>query len=326
MCCGYDTHRARATRRKQLNKMPMSETGKKNKKYMYKKADLVAHCVDGEKWGRYPPCPVCQKKASLRVTYEDANHGGQGQWKCHGYWDSNIGGVVRCSFNYSEAAKSGAPQERPAWRHPGGEYSDDEQEDVNEGLDKPVTFPEGFGELPPMEMATEMIKICREHGLTVPKDDQLAMREAYVKIMASEDYEGNTDYVGAFGLLKEAYPKQTAEQKAGGPAPANADNAALCAALEAIFHAAKAANEDPMKASAYAKAAMSVRNLPYKVEDGIKMGKPGKMKVENIGPSLGAQIQYFLDHGKFERMEYYERGEIPPSAPKPPKKEKAPKA
>jgi len=300
--------------------MPQGEIGKKNKRITYKKADLVAHCVDGELWGRYPPCPMCKKKATLRVTYHDENHKGQGKWKCLGYWDKNINGLMKCAFNYSEDAKNEAPQERLPWRHPGTEYSDDDQEDVNEGLDNPVEFPDGFGELPPMEMASEMIKICREHGLTLPKDDSAAVREAYVKIMASEDYEGNTDYINAFALLKEQYPKQTAEDKAGGPAPANADNAALCAALMAICHAAKSANEDPLKSSSYAKAAMSIRALPYKVVDGIKMGKPGKMKVENIGPSLGQQIQYFLDHGKFERMEYYARGEIPPSAPKPEKK------
>merc|ERR1719399_2007764 len=34
----------------QMNRMPQSEIGQKNKRVTYKKADFVAHCVDGEKW------------------------------------------------------------------------------------------------------------------------------------------------------------------------------------------------------------------------------------------------------------------------------------
>ena len=176
-----------------MNKMPMSERGAKNKTIQYKKADLVAHCVDGELWGRYPPCPKCGKKSTLRVTYEDENPKGQGKWKCNGYWDTNISAVVHCNFNYSEEVKSGAPQTRLPWRQPGDAVSDDEAEDVNAGMAKPVEFPEDMGTLPPQEMAKKMMEICREHQLTLPKDDGHAMRECYTKLTACIDYNDEYD-------------------------------------------------------------------------------------------------------------------------------------
>ncbi|OUS44337.1 hypothetical protein BE221DRAFT_78223 [Ostreococcus tauri] len=299
-----------------INRMPQSEIGQKNKRINYKKPDFVAHCVDGELWGRYPMCPKCApKKVTLRVTYKDEHHKGQGRWRCQGYWDKNIGGLVKCSFNYSDDAKNDTPQTRLPWRHPGDEISDDEEDDVNAGMEKPVEFPEDLGTLPPIDMAKKMLEICREHKLTLPQADNDAVRECYTKLQASIDYNDEYDVKTAFNLLKESFPPLTAEEKAGGPAPRNPANAALCAALEAIFAAAKTSPEDPMKAASYRKAAMSIREIDFEVTNGIAISK-GKLKVPNVGPSLGAQIQFWIENGRFERMEYYERGEIPPSTKK----------
>ena len=295
-----------------MNKMPMSERGAKNKTIQYKKADLVAHCVDGEHWGRYPPCPKCGKKSTLRVTYEDENHKGQGKWKCNGYWDTNIAAVVHCNFNYSDEVKSGAPQTRLPWRQPGDAVSDDEAEDVNAGMEKPVEFPEDMGTLPPQEMAKKMMEICREHQLTLPKDDGHAMRECYTKLTACIDYNDEYDVKSAFNMLKESYPPLSKEDKAGGPAPNCPENAELCKALMAIYAAAKQSPEEPMKAAAYVKACNSIRAIDFPVTSGIAISK-GKLKVSNVGPSLGKQIEFWIQNGYFERMEYYERGEIPPS-------------
>jgi len=299
-----------------MNRMPQSEVGQKNKRVTYKKADFVAHCVDGEKWGRYPPCPLCKKKkVVLRPTYADANHGGQGKWKCPGYWDQNIGSLMRCAFNYSDEAKNETPQVRLPWRAPGDAMSDDEDEDVNAGMEKPVVFPEDMGSLSQMEMAKKMAEICREHGLTLPKADNDAMRECFTKLQASVDYNDEYDFEAAFKLLKDAFPPLTAQEKAGGPMPNNPANEKLCSALEAIWAAAKTSPEDPMKAASYKKAAQSIREIDFEVTSGLAISK-GKLKVPNVGPSLGAQIEFWIKNGYFERMEYYERGEIPPSTKK----------
>ena len=294
-----------------MNRMPCSEVGAKNKRIAYKKADLVAHCVDGELWGRYPPCPNCGKKQVLRPTYKDENHRGQGKWKCTGYYDTNLQSMVHCAFNYSEEGKSESPQTRLPWRKPGDEMSDDEEDDVNAGMQKEVTFPEDMGLLPPKEMASKMLQICREHQLTLPSEDNDAMRECYTKLQASVDYNDEYDVKAAFNLLKESFPPLSKQDKEGGPPPNCAENAALCKALMEIYVAAKQSPEDPMKSSAYAKAAMSIRAIDFPVKSGIAISK-GKLKVSNVGPSLGAQIEFWVQNGYFERYEYYARGEIPP--------------
>ncbi len=93
-------------------------------------------------------------------------------------------------------------------------------------------------------------------------------------------------------------------------------NAALCAALERLHEASMLSPEEPMKVNAYAKALTSIRALKYEVTSGAKMSKAGPDKVQHVGPSMGAQIDFFLKHGVFERMEYYERKELPPSSAK----------
>ena len=297
----------------QMNRMPQSEVGQKNKRINYKKPDFVAHCVDGELWGRYPYCPKCvPRKVTLRVTYKDENHKGQGKWKCPGWWDKNINSLVKCSFNYSDEAKDETPQTRLPWRKPGDEISDDEEDDINAGMEKPVEIPEEIATLEPVEMAKRMLVICEEHGLQLPSDKMNALREVYTKLQASINYEDEYDLKAAFNLLKDSFPPLTKEQKDGGAPPRNPANAKLCTALDAIFNAAKTSPEDPMKAASYKKAAMSIREVEFEVTSGIAISK-GKLKVPNIGPSLGAQIEFWLKNGYFERMEYYERGEIPPS-------------
>ena len=298
-----------------MNRMPSSEVGQKNKRIVYKKADLVAHCVDGEKWGRYPLCPNCGKRGTttLRVTYADENHGGQGTWKCVGYYDTVLQSVTRCSFNYKE--DKDAPRERLPWRKLGDEMSDDEQDDVQAGMDKPVVFPDDMHAMAPMEMSKKMVEICREHGLQLPKAENEALRECYTKLQASMNYDDEYDIKTAFNLLKEAYPPLTKEQQAGGADAKNPANTKLCQALEAIFQAAKTSPEEPMKSASYRKAAQSIREIDFEVTSGIAISK-GKLKVPNVGPSLGAQIEFWIKNGYFERMEYYERGEIPPSSKK----------
>ena len=129
------------------------------------------------------------------------------------------------------------------------------------------------------------------------------------------DYNDEYDFEAAFKLLRDSFPPLTAQEKAGGPMPNNPANAKLCSALEAIFAAAKTSPEDPMKAASYKKAAQSIREIDFEVTSGLAISK-GKLKVPNVGPSLGAQIEFWIKNGRFERMEYYERGEIPPSTKK----------
>lgn len=89
------------------------------------------------------------------------------------------------------------------------------------------------------------------------------------------------------------------------------DNRKLCDAMDALHQAALSC-EEPMRVNAIAKATTSIRALTYKVTNGSKLAKPGPGKVEGVGKSIGAQIDYFLEHDKFERMEYYLRGERMP--------------
>ena len=58
---------------------------------------------------------------------------------------------------------------------------------------------------------------------------------------------------------------------------------------------------DPKRTNAYSKALASIRALQVEVTSGAKIAKSGSDKVPNVGPSIGAQIDYFLANGVFER-------------------------
>ena len=89
------------------------------------------------------------------------------------------------------------------------------------------------------------------------------------------------------------------------------DNRALCDAMDELHQAALSC-EDPVRVNAIAKAVTSIRALTSKVTSGSKLAKAGPDKVQGVGTSIGEQIDYFLEHNKFERMEYYLRGERMP--------------
>ena len=90
-------------------------------------------------------------------------------------------------------------------------------------------------------------------------------------------------------------------------------NRELVDALDSMHRASVSAREEPMKVNAYAKALTSIRELTYEVTDGKKMSTKGPEKVQHIGASMGAQIDHWLKHRVFERMAYYEKGQLPPA-------------
>jgi len=83
--------------------------------------------------------------------------------------------------------------------------------------------------------------------------------------------------------------------------------------LDAMCEASMQAGEDPKRTNAYSKALVSIRALQVEVTSGAKISKSGPDKVPNVGPSIGAQIDYFFANGVFERHAFYEKGELPPS-------------
>ena len=89
-------------------------------------------------------------------------------------------------------------------------------------------------------------------------------------------------------------------------------NRALVDDLDAMRQASERAGEDPMRVNAYAKALTSIRELKYEVTSGLKLSK-GPTKVPHVGPSIGTQIDYWLEHRAFERMAFYEKNELPPA-------------
>ena len=90
-------------------------------------------------------------------------------------------------------------------------------------------------------------------------------------------------------------------------------NKPLVDALDAMCAAGMRAGEDPKRTNAYSKALASIRALQVEVTSGAKIAKSGSDKVPNVGPSIGAQIDYFLANGVFERHAFYEKGQLPPS-------------
>lgn len=93
----------------------------------------------------------------------------------------------------------------------------------------------------------------------------------------------------------------------------HAKNKPLVDALDAMCEASMQAGEDPKRTNAYSKALVSIRALQVEVTSGAKISKSGPDKVPNVGPSIGAQIDYFFANGVFERHAFYEKGELPPS-------------
>ena len=92
----------------------------------------------------------------------------------------------------------------------------------------------------------------------------------------------------------------------------HAKNKPLVDALDAMCAASMRAGEDPKRTNAYSKALASIRALQVEVTSGAKIAKSGSDKVPNVGPSIGAQIDYFLANGVFERHAFYEKGQLPP--------------
>ena len=93
----------------------------------------------------------------------------------------------------------------------------------------------------------------------------------------------------------------------------HAKNKPLVDALDVMCAASMRAGEDPKRTNAYSKALASIRALQVEVTSGAKIAKSGSDKVPNVGPSIGAQIDYFLANGVFERHAFYEKGQLPPS-------------
>jgi len=94
------------------------------------------------------------------------------------------------------------------------------------------------------------------------------------------------------------------------------DNRKLCDAMDKLLEAAlrceDASRINASRINAIARAATSIRALTYKVTSGSQLAQIGPGKVQGVGPSIGAQIDYFLEHDKFERLEHYLRGERMP--------------
>ena len=61
------------------------------------------------------------------------------------------------------------------------------------------------------------------------------------------------------------------------------------------------------------KALASIRALQVEVTSGAKIAKSGPDKVPNVGPSIGAQIDYFLGMASLSVRAFYEKGQLPPS-------------
>ena len=95
----------------------------------------------------------------LRPTYADENHGGQGKWKCPGYWDQNLrSAVIGARSTIRTRRRTGRRRFVCRGARRGDEMSD-EDEDVNAGMEKPVVFPEDMVSLSQMEMAKKMTEI-----------------------------------------------------------------------------------------------------------------------------------------------------------------------
>jgi len=61
-----------------------------NAKVSGSKVELVARLADFKMWGSIPKCEACGGGTPV-VTYTQRwGHGGQGEWRCKGYFDDGV--------------------------------------------------------------------------------------------------------------------------------------------------------------------------------------------------------------------------------------------
>jgi len=82
------------------------------------KAELVLRCTDAKAYGSLPKCPDCGG-GRMEVTYPTRwGHGGQGKFRCKGYYDDDE--FVRCNHTEDQ-------MERPKWVEAGEAVVEDEE-------------------------------------------------------------------------------------------------------------------------------------------------------------------------------------------------------
>mmetsp|Transcript_3414 Transcript_3414/g.6543 ORF Transcript_3414/g.6543 Transcript_3414/m.6543 type:complete len:458 (+) Transcript_3414:153-1526(+) len=274
------------------------------------KDELVARCVDGEKYGRLKGCPACGK-GLLRLSE-------RGTILCKGYFDDSIN--MRLTCNFEKDAKD-VPREK--WLEPSVDAPLDEdgnQESAKENLQlneqdeakvKDLLESLYSEDISNRDAANKLVEVSRKMDVNVPTDDSAARQKAGTALMSHRREEGGFDGLGAFKQLQTelgsktkslADKKKKLEARMPANVPANTNIANALEELGELEGKAKEGANYQFKVKALKKAAIAIRNCDFEVTSG-KLVSAGKQKLDGVGPGTGKKIQELLDSGSIQRLE-----------------------
>lgn len=267
-----------------------------------KKDELVQRCVDGEMYGGLPTCPRC-KKGRLRVEYATVTgHGGQGEWSCPGYFDSEVMARVQCGFCASNV-------KRTPWRKLGDPEPDEGAAKAEAAAGSWTT---SFDSLAPDDKkgaAHALLARAKELKLSLNfGNERQSLMDCLSRLLNTrESTEGPWNPVGAIVALQDDFPPLAHpedEEDDGGPSGANDDIAKLFEQMAKYLGILKPENF-VFKVAALNKAARSIRARYADVR--ITSGKAlAKEKGNDIGKGSAEIIDEFLQNdgvvAKLEEM------------------------
>eukprot|EP00514_Thraustochytrium_sp_LLF1b_P003189 CAMPEP_0184510560 /NCGR_PEP_ID=MMETSP0198_2-20121128/1879_1 /TAXON_ID=1112570 /ORGANISM="Thraustochytrium sp., Strain LLF1b" /LENGTH=417 /DNA_ID=CAMNT_0026900459 /DNA_START=363 /DNA_END=1616 /DNA_ORIENTATION=- len=270
------------------------------------KQELVDRCVDGEKHGRFPPCPQCGK-GQLRLTERK-------MVACGGYFDDSINMRLPCTF---EAAAGDIKREK--WLIPG---VDEEIDTATDGVDSSnresteeelAKVDKAFSSLQEGSSARDyglkLVEVARNMGLKIPEDEKAALQRAGSALMATRDENGKFDASRAFqhlqqdvGTIEEANAKAEKKQEPTAQVDANTKIAQILDELGTLEAKFQDSPNYAFTVRALKKAAIAIRGVDFKITSGKQVSQ-GKQKIAGVGKGTAKAIDEILTTGSSARLE-----------------------
>eukprot|EP00854_Cymbomonas_tetramitiformis_P021667 gene21667-26060_t len=185
------------------------------------KDELAARCVDGEKWGALPTCPMCGK-GRLKVAYQGHGHGGQGTFSCPGFFDEDSKiGLLGWLMQVDLGMINRCPM-LPAYAH---DQFGNRVSEARMQMRMPCKFKAELMERLPWRMEAdpnEPAGTPMKGGKEAADGMDLAARFKGGALLGTKDRETN-EWMPAAALarLAEEYPKQNKSQAPSSKCPKN---------------------------------------------------------------------------------------------------------
>lgn len=279
----------------------------------------MLRCIDGETRGRLARCPLCKRgRPKIADAADDFA-------SCNGYFDEDMGGRVGCSYKvplaeagrmlpwYTEAPTEEQEAEMDAFAElvKSGKIAPTANNDskIKDMLKKAKKIDWKVGNKSEKRAtATALMDIAKEGGVALPEESEL---RSVGKIMAANAMTSTAKEVmqliiDEYGFASDKAAADEANADAATSVCAVAANAKFYAMLDGFGILLRKSGEF-MKANSYKKAADAVAGLDFEitVDNALKLGKSGKLKVAGIGKSTAEKLEELAETGtvaKFEEM------------------------